>query len=437
MQTIKKGISYCKAIMRNGYDAYAINAPLQKYLIEKTQKLEVDIACACDAATLFKILPAAERFDEFGAFAKLTDEDITLYFYPADVEDASHPEHGQMRMTPRLLNSLRILEQDEKYVSNDDAQENEADQFEDLQKEESVRLRGVPSVTLSYNYLLAIRALRFAANYDMPIEPHTWMAIIQSAKRVLDYVPIPKIMDEWKKVSAESMWRFVRLLFDSHILHGLIPELASLACVVHERDDTDTHTVENVFDHTIQVMRLYPTDDLSMDWYGTFAAMFHDIGKLYTAEYTNGQWTFYQHHRVGAGVTRKILRSLHFAPEDIDLICDLVRHHMMFQFMLTDRGIRRFCELKEQKRLIALCRANIEAEDGNYTSFNHNQKYLTRADSPELMLEPLLNGNEIMEYTGLSQGPEVGVLRHALLQAQIAGEVTDRESAIAFVQNKK
>ena len=53
---------------------------------------------------------------------------------------------------------------------------------------------------------------------------------------------------------------------------------------------------------------------------------------------------------------------------------------------------------------------------------------------PEQMLEPLLNGNEIMRETSLTPGPAVGVIRDALLQAQIAGEVTDVESAARFVR---
>ena len=54
------------------------------------------------------------------------------------------------------------------------------------------------------------------------------------------------------KVAAESMHRFVRLLFDSHILQGLIPEVASLSCLTQMRNkEGDT---ENVFDHTLECM---------------------------------------------------------------------------------------------------------------------------------------------------------------------------------------
>ena len=355
MDKIKTGTTLCKAIMRNGYDAYAINAPLQGLIFEKTGVFDVDIACACDTETLFKIFPNAVPYTEEGAMAMLQENGVTLRFYSTDVEDASHPEMSQLRITPRLARLLAEL-QLKGQLKSSNTNDPEAKEFEDFDKAGSVKLVGLPSKTLAKNYLLAIRALRYAANFDLPVNPHTWVSIIQSANRILDYVPAREIMEEWRKVAAESMWKFVQLLFEAQLLHGLMPEIAALSCIKQERNDDGD--IESVFDHTIECMKRYPEEGFSMDWYGTLATMFHDVGKLYTAEHLNGRWTFYQHHRVGAGVTRKILRRLHFTSEDIDLICHLVRHHMMFHFMLTDRGIRRFKALPETERLIAMCRAD-------------------------------------------------------------------------------
>ena len=53
------------------------------------------------------------------------------------------------------------------------------------------------------------------------------------------------------------------------------------------------------------------------------------------------------------------------------------------------------------------------------------------------MLEPLLNGNEIMEHTNLPPGPAVGAIREALLQAQIAKQVTNVDDAKEFVRKYK
>jgi poly(A) polymerase len=161
--------------------------------------------------------------------------------------------------------------------------------------------------------------------------------------------------------------------------------------------------------------------------------LFHDVGKLYTGEYFMNKWSFYQHHRVGAKVTSKILRRLHFLPEDTDLICHLVRYHMRFHFMLTDRGIRRFRSLDEYPRLMQMTLADINARGASTTDYNHNIKYLNRAETNALLLEPLLNGTQIMEYAELPPGPLIGALRDALLKAQVAGKVTDKDSAVAFV----
>ena len=402
-KALKDAITICKTLLRNGYDAHVINAPVQEHLLKHSKQLAVDIACEPDLETLLKLFPEARVEPDQRAIAQMEKDGVLFRFYALEVEDASHPELSLLRITPTMANMM------------------------DPQERLQLRMTGFGSPAPT-----AIRALRFAANFDIPIEPNTWLAIVRSSTRVLDYVPAADIMDEWRKVAAESMYRFVKLMFDAHILQGLIPEVAALACIRQRRNDDDD-TEETVFDHTLECMRHYPEEGFHYDWLGTMAMLFHDVGKLFTGEYFDGQWTFYQHHRVGAKVTRKILRRLHFSPEDIDLLCHLVRYHMRFHFMLTDRGIRRFKALDEYPRLIAMSRADIQARDGSYTYFNHNMKYLERAETPEQMLEPLLNGNEIMSETKLAPGPLVGVIRDALLQAQIAGEVTDRASALHFV----
>lgn len=435
-QPFKDAIAICKTLLRNGYDAHVINAPLQAQLLKGAGKdIAIDIACEPDFETLAKLLPAVEATPGERSEAMLHENGVTYRFYQLEVEDSAHPELALLRITPRMMQAMppaRRLEMRLTGFGNPPGTSDVYEGFENLKGGE-LRLAGLPDETLRHNYLLAIRALRFAANFDLPVEPNTWTAIVRSASRVLDYVPICDIMDEWRKVAAESLWKFVQLLYDAHILHGLIPEVAGLGCIQQRRNDNAP--METVFTHTIACMKRYPEEEFHYDWLGTMAMMFHDVGKLYTSEYFEGQWSFYQHHRVGAKVTRKILRRLHFLPEDVDLLCHLVRYHMRFQFMLTDRGIRRFKALDEYPRLIEMTRADIKAREGSYTYFNHNRKYLTRAETPEQMLEPLLNGNLIMEVTKLPPGPMVGVIRDALLRAQIAGEVENVQSAVEFVRS--
>lgn len=433
-QPFKDAVSLCKTIMRNGYDAYVINARLQKSVLAESgaaAEVAMDICTELDFEGLKRQFPNIESSNDEGVLGFLRQGRTSFFFHPAAVEDGGHPEECVARLTPRLLKLLQErgeipLSAACPYLPAAPEQDHGLTGFD----EGVVRIKGFPDQALKQDYLLAVRAMRFAANYHLTIEPNTWLAIVRGARRVLDYCPVSDIMDEWRKVEAENLWQFVQLLLECQILHGLIPEIAALARVKQIKNPEEGE--ETVFAHTIQVMRRYP-EVLPYDWYGTLACMFHDVGKLYTAEFSDGQWSFLQHHRVGAKVTRKILNRLHFPPEDIDLICTLVRDHMRPHFMLTDKGMRRLKAIDEYPRILEMVRADIKARNGSYREFNHNLKMLERGDTPEEALEPFLNGRDIMQATGLNPGPTVGIIRDALLKAQIAGDVTGVEEAKDFV----
>ncbi len=433
-QPIKDAASLCKTIMRNGYDAYVINAPLQHRAMD-TEHMEVDICTEMDFTSLNKLFPSLETSGELDFLGRLRQGQMTFNFYPADVIESSYTEATIARLTPRLVNKLEFLGDLPlawacPYIPDAGAM------FDGFERLDSgvISLQGLPDETLKKDYLRAIKALRFAANFHLPIEGNTWLAILRSSRRVLDYVSVSDLMDEWRKVEAENMHRFVQLLFESMILHGIIPELASLSRVKQFRNSDQKE--ESVWEHTLLVMRHYP-EELPYDWYGTLACLFHDVGKLFAAEYFNEKINFYQHHRIGAKVARKILKRLRFNTDEIDLICHLIRNHMRFHFMLTDRGIRRFMALDDYPRLIEMVRADIKARESGYREFNHNLKMMQKAELSEEVLEPLLNGHEIMEFAGINPGPGVGVLREALLQSQAAGDVNTVPEAIEFVMRYK
>ncbi len=429
-QPLKEAVALCKTIMRNGYDAYVINAPLQQKAMEDNN-LEVDICTELDPEGLAKLFPNLEESLSPDFTGSLLQGSIRFNFFPANTIESSYTDGTIARLTPRLVKKLEAagdlpLSWACPYIP---AAQDIYDGFEKLDSG-VIRLEGIPDETLKKDYLRAIKALRFSANYHMPIEGNTWLAIIRACRRVLDYVSVTDFMDEWRKVEAENMYRFVELLYESMILHGLVPELTSLSRVKQIKNPDEGE--ESVWQHTVETMRLYP-EELPYDWYGTMACLFHDVGKLFAGEYFEDRISFYQHHRIGAKATRKILKRLRFNTDEVDLVCHLVRHHMRFHFMLTDRGIRRFKALDEYPRLIEMVRANIKARNGSYKEFNHNMKMLNRAELSQEMLEPLLNGHEIMDFTDIKPGPAVGIIRDALLEAQVAGDVSTVPEAIEFV----
>ncbi len=431
----KEATIICKTILRNGYDAYIINGLLQEEIYQITNVRAIDIATEADFEILSKLFPHLEKRDEENLLAYLaTDEGTAVRFYAIELNECAHPDFGFVRLSPHMMEVLQETSQHKYNAIKGFLDATDPELAFEEQSTGQVKLKGVPFKTLQRNQRLAITALRMSANYNLPIETSTWLAILRSAHYILEYVPNKVFMDEMRLVAAENLWRFVELLNESFILHAFLPEVAALHALKQQRNKHDESEV-SVFEYTIDCMRFYPEESLHYDWVGAVALLFHAVGKLYTADKYHGHWTFYQYHRVGAQRTRSILRRLHMESDESELICNLIRDHIRFQSMLTDRGIRRFESLPETERLIEMTRAHIKATGSSYTNFNHNLKYLERAGTPERMLKPLLSGNEIMDVTGLPQGKSVGIIREALLKAQIAGEVVDSESAINFVRS--
>ncbi len=432
-QAFRDALGFCKTIMRNGYDAYIINTRLQRQTLDSdTADTEVDIATEMDFEELVKYFPTLQTSHKQKVTGFFKEAGNTFFFYHEKVAASAHPEKCFLRMTSRLLQQI---EQHGQIPSSSVCSWLAAEEkFEEIFEytEEYIFVPGIPDEVFKQNYLLVVRLLRLAANYNLKIEANTWIAVVRAARRVLDYVPVSDIINEWRNVDAEHMWRFAQMLFDSQLMHGFIPEVAALSRVKHIK--TPEAGEENVFEHSIEVMRRY-VEELPYDWYGAVACLFHDVGKLYTAEYDEKHWTFYQHHRVGAHITRKILKRLNFPQEDSDLICQLVNNHMYLHFMLTDRGIRRFIALDDYPRIIEMVRADIKARDGSYRELNHNLKMLERTEVSEEAIEPMLNGNEIMQITGLKPGRSIGILRDALIRAQIMGDVSTIEEAQKFAKN--
>ncbi|MFG6359694.1 HD family phosphohydrolase [Taurinivorans muris] len=424
----------CKTILRNGYDAYLINTALQNEINALLNIQEFSIACDVDAETLQKLFPNLDESEEPGELAVLKGESGCIFrFYPINCSADAHPEALRKFFTQRMVTQLKKYNPElyEAVVSTENFMRSD-EVFADFSCG-YIKLQGIPHLTLNKNYVLAIRALRFAANYDLPIDPNTWVAIVKNASNIVNYISGHAFVEEWRLVSAESMWRFFELLKESSILHGIIPELGALTAV-KQHTNKKTNDEESVFDFTIRCLKYYPEELLHYDWVGAVAVLFHAIGKAYAAERVDDRWYFTQFHRIGAKITRKILYRMHFESDDIDTICAIIGNQIRFQSMMTDRGMQKFLELPHQERLIELARAQIKAiPNGNYTNFNHNIKFMERGTTPLSMREPLLNGNEIMEYTNLAPGPKVGRLREALLNAQVIGEVKNTEEAIRFV----
>ena len=93
-------------LLRNGYDAHVIKAPVQEHLLKHSKQRAVDIACEPDLETLLKLFPEAHVEPDQRAIAQMEKDGVLFRFYAPEVEDASHPELSLLRITPTMANMM-------------------------------------------------------------------------------------------------------------------------------------------------------------------------------------------------------------------------------------------------------------------------------------------------------------------------------------------
>ena len=302
-----------------------------------------------------------------------------------------------------------------------------------------------PDITFSDDPLRMMRAIRFATQLQFRIHPETFEAIRRNAGRI-EIITGERIKDELFKIMASPKpsigWN---LLSESGLLKLILPELERMRGVevVNGRAHKDN------FRHTMQV--LDSVAEASDNVYLRWAALFHDIGKPATKHFDNARgWTFHQHNFVGAKMVKSIFRRMKFPlGAEMRYVAKLVELHMrpiaLVEDEVTDSAVRRLIHYAEDdlEDLMILARADITSKDeakkarylANFDLVEEKFRTTNAKDFERNRKNPI-DGTEIMELFGLSQGPEVGYFAKNLKQAIKDCEIEDtREAAYAYLLN--
>ena len=186
-----------------------------------------------------------------------------------------------------------------------------------------------------------------------------------------------------------------------------------------------------------------------------FAALYHDVAKparRFTGD--DGRVHFTGHDQAGATVVEERGRALKLSRTEIARARGIVRHHMRFPLLArvmeeqgaepSRRAIYRFFRDAgtSAAELILLGLADLRGARGQFLSDRSWSAFVDTArilfdnywDHPEQAISPiqLLDGNELIRAFGLSEGPIVGRLLEALLEAQAEGEISSRPEALEF-----
>jgi putative nucleotidyltransferase with HDIG domain len=294
-----------------------------------------------------------------------------------------------------------------------------------------IRAIGKASERFAEDRLRMLRAIRFATTLASEIESSTWSALREDARAIAIVSP-ERIRDELLKILVSPhRLRGFDLLDKSGLLEAILPEVSALkGCEQPER----FHPEGDVFVHTRLMLGLLAPKASAAQ---VVAVLLHDIGKPPTRSFDpiDQRIRFNGHDKIGAEMAEAVMTRLRFPRQEIDLVVEAVRNHMVFKDVQQMRPakLRRFMARPHFGIELELHRIDCAGSHGDLENYQFLVRKSSEFAQEPLIPAPLVRGGDLISM-GLKPGPKIGELLEAVQTAQLEGEVATRAEALQLLQ---
>lgn len=288
--------------------------------------------------------------------------------------------------------------------------------------------------------LRVLRAMQFAARFDMAVAPET---VSECAKIGFENLPPERVFEEWKKLilKGSKISRGLRFLRDC----GWIKYFPELAATVGCPQDPQWHPEGDVFEHTCLCMDFFAENrigDEREDITVGFAVLCHDFGKpLCTKEGADGKIHSYGHDILGEKPAVSFMLGMTREKALVADVATLVARHMavldLWRADAGDSAIRRLArKVGRIDRLVRVDEADRNGRGEYFTTRSPQGAWIMekarRLAVQDSAPKPLLMGRHLLEM-GVKAGREMGKILDDAYEAQLDGAFSDIEGAKAYV----
>lgn len=303
-------------------------------------------------------------------------------------------------------------------------------------------LRAVDAQTFGEDPLRALRAVQFAARFDLEVEPAT---AALCARMPLGELPAERLFGELEKLllQARRPSTGLRLLREWGLLRALAPEFLALA---DTPQDPEWHPEGDVWTHTLLAMDQAALLISDLERPRALAVMLgtlcHDLGKPQTTRFEEDRIRSRGHEEAGLPPTESFLDRLKLhSLESYDVraqVLALVGNHLKpgqlydERERVSDGALRRLARKCEPDLLARVARADCLGRTGDFQPVAMDW-FLDKVQQLNVVRRPpeqLLRGRDLLAL-GLEPGPAVGQILKAVYERQLDGAVTTPEEALA------